>query len=189
MLNFQKDRPILSVQDDCGVSLSGAALADLLEAVVSRGSFFTLQAKGWSMSPFIRDGDVLTISPLHGALPEVGDVVAFIHPAIKRVFIHRVVGKKGDSCIMKGDNSLEMDGPVPAVNILGLVKRVDRDGKRITLGLGPERFFIALLARRNLFLLLFRPAWRVVNLFGRHRFFSPDPAIMASRTKFPPASE
>jgi hypothetical protein len=92
------------------------------------------------MSPFIKDGDMVTLSPLNRALPRMGDVVAYIHPAIKRVFIHRVVRKKDDSYIIKGDNSLEGDGPVLAAKILGLVTRVDRDGKRITLGLGPERF-------------------------------------------------
>ena len=169
MLNFQKDKPILSIQEECGVSLSGAALTDLLQAVVSRGSLFTLQAKGFSMFPFIRDGDEVTISPLHGASLRVADVVAFIHPAIKRVFIHRVVGKKGDSYIIKGDNSLEMDGPVPTANILGLVKRLDRDHKRITLGLGPERFLIALLSRKNLLLHLLLPVWRYTRPFTRRR--------------------
>jgi signal peptidase I len=115
------------------------------------------------MSPFIREGDVVTISPLHGALPGVGDVVAFIHPAIKRAFIHRIIGKKGDSYIMKGDNSLEMDGPVPEANILGLVKRVDRDDKRITLGLGLERYLIAFLTRRNLLRSLITPLQRIIH--------------------------
>lgn len=188
-MNLRKDKPNPPITEDSGLSLSGAALTDLLEAVVSRGSFLTLQAKGSSMSPFIKDGDMVTLSPMNGALPRMGDVVAYIHPAIKRVFIHRVVRKKGDSYIMKGDNSLEVDGPVLAAKILGLVTRVDRDGKRITLGLGPERFVIALLASRNLFLPLFRPARRVINLFARHRLFSADPAIMVSRTKFPPAPE
>jgi hypothetical protein len=141
------------------------------------------------MSPFIKDGDVVTICPLHGTSPGVGDVVAFIHPAIKRVFIHRVLRKKGDSYIIKGDNSLEGDGPVLATKILGLVTRVDRGNRRILLGLGPERFLIALLARRNLFLPLFLPARRIINLFAKHRHSSADSAIMVSRTQFPSEPE
>lgn len=180
-MNLLKDKPNPSIIEDSGLSLSGAALTDLLQAVVSRGSLFTLQAKGFSMSPFIKDGDMVTLSPLNRAFPRMGDVVAYIHPAIKRVFIHRVVRKKGDSYIMKGDNSLEGDGPVLAAKILGLVTRVDRDGKRITLGLGPERFLIALLARKNLFLPLFLPARRIINLFAKHRHSSADSAIMVSR--------
>jgi signal peptidase I len=188
-LNFRKGRPIPSTTEDSGLSLSGAALTDLLQAVVSRGSLFTLQAKGFSMSPFIRDGDVVTLSPLHETSPGIGDVVAFIHPAIKRIFIHRVIRKKGDSYIIKGDNSLEGDGPILVNKILGLVTRVDRGDKRILLGLGPERFLIALLARKNLFLPLFHPARRIINLFSRHRHSSADSAITFSPNKFPPAPE
>ena len=167
LLKFQTDKPIRAITEDSGVSLSGAALTDLLQAVVSRGSLFTLQAKGFSMSPFIRDGDVVTISPLHGASPGVGDVVAFIHPTIKRVFIHRVVRKKGDSYILKGDNSPEGDGPIRAAKILGLVTRAVRGNRRILLGLGPERLLIAFLSRKNLLLSLLHPAPKIMNPFAR----------------------
>ncbi len=166
-MNLREGKPISSITEDTGVSLSGAALTDLLQAVVSRGSLFTLQAKGFSMSPLIRDGDVVTISPLHGTSPRVGDVVAFIHPEIKRVFIHRVVRKIGDSYMMKGDNSPDGDGPVLKAKMLGLVTRVDRDKKRITLGLGPERYLIAFLSRKNLLLSLLHPAPKMINLFAR----------------------
>ena len=166
-MNLRKGKPISSIAEDSWVSLSGAALTELLQAVVSRGSLFTLQAKGFSMSPFIRDGDVLTISPLHGTSPGVGDVVAFIHPSIKRVFIHRVVRKRGDSYIMKGDNSLEGDSPVRAAKILGLVTNVVRGNKRILLGLGPERQLIAFLSRKNLLLSLLHPAPKMTSPFAR----------------------
>jgi len=166
-LNLRKGKLIPSITEDSGVSLSGTALADLLQAVVSHGSLLTLQAKGFSMSPFIRDGDVVTISPLHGTSPGIGDVVAFIHPSMKRVFIHRVVRKRGDSYILKGDNSLEGDGPVHAAKILGLVTRVDRGNKRILLGLGPERQLIAFLSRKNLLLSLLHPAPKMISPFAR----------------------
>ena len=166
-MNLRKGKLIPSIAEDSGVSLSGTALTDLLQAVVSRGSLFTLQAKGFSMSPFIRDGDIVTISPLHGTSPGVGDVVAFIHPAIKRVFIHRVVRKQGDLYIIKGDNSLEGDGPVLAAKILGFVTRVDRGNRRILLGLGPERQLIAFLSRKNFLLSLLHPAPKMINPFAR----------------------
>ena len=166
-MNLRKGNFLPSSIEDSGLSLSGAALTDLLEAVVSRGSLLTLRAKGFSMSPFIKDGDMVTLSPLNRALPRMGDVVAYIHPAIKRVFIHRVVRKNGDSYLMKGDNSLEVDGPVRAAKILGLVKRVDRGNRRILLGFGPERQLIAFLSRKNLLLSLLHPAPKIISPFAR----------------------
>jgi hypothetical protein len=143
--------------------LCGDALAELLQAVLSKGSLFRFQAKGFSMSPFIKDGDVVTVSPLFNAAPRLGDVLAFIHPGTKKIIIHRAVGKEGDSCIMRGDNCFDLDRPVPLTNVLGRVTRIDRDGKRILLGLGPERWLIALLTRRKLLFPLMVPVWRLVR--------------------------
>ena len=82
------------------------------------------------MSPFIKDGDVLTISPLSSS-PGIGDVVAFIYPETGRLVIHREIGKKGGSYLIKGDNALETDGLVHKENIFGFVKRVERKGKKV----------------------------------------------------------
>lgn len=47
-----------------GLSLSGKNLAELIQAVIAKGNPFRLKVKGFSMSPFIKDGDTITISPL-----------------------------------------------------------------------------------------------------------------------------
>ena len=60
--------------------LSGQALLDLMRAVLAKGVPFRFCARGWSMAPFIRDGDVITVSPLRQSLPGVGEVVAFVRP-------------------------------------------------------------------------------------------------------------
>ena len=52
--------------------LSGAAMLGLLEGVLSRGVPFRFRAGGSSMAPFIRDGDVISVSPLRGDSPGVG---------------------------------------------------------------------------------------------------------------------
>ena len=113
------------------------------------------------MSPFIKDSDVVTISPIVDSSPGFGDVIAFIHPRTERLIIHRVVGKIGDAFLLKGESALEPDGLIKKENILGLVTKVERKGKRIFLGLGPERFLIALLTRKNLLLPILIPLWRV----------------------------
>ena len=133
------------------ISLSGPALVELLRAVMDKGLPFRFRAKGASMSPFIKDGDVITVSPLSGALPRLGDVVAFTHPNTERLVVHRVVGKKGRYFLLKGDNVSRVENKVSRKKLLGFVNIVERNSKQVFLGLGPERFLIALLTRIGLF--------------------------------------
>ncbi len=142
-------------------------LPELVMEVLSKGVECRFQAKGYSMSPFIKDGDMTTISPVFGSLPRLGDVIAFIHPRTEKLLIHRVVWKSGDVYLVKGENALEPDGLIKKENVLGLVTKVERKGKRIFLGLGPERFLIALLTRTNLLRPVLRLVWGVFRPIAR----------------------
>jgi hypothetical protein len=155
--SFQKDRRELS--------LPGPALPDLLQAVVGKGADFRFQARGFSMFPFIRDGDIISLSLCRDPSPRLGEVVAFLRPETERLLVHRVVGKIGDSWMIKGDNGSKMDCLVPRANILGCVTRVEREGRRIRLGLGPERHLIAFLSARGLLPSLLPKVWGVVRPF------------------------
>lgn len=145
------------------------ALPEVVKAVLAKGAVCRFQVKGHSMSPFIKDGDVVTVSPLFGTAPHLGDVVAFIHPGPDKLVIHRVVGRKDDSCIIIGDNTFEIDGPVSTGNILGRVTRVERGGKRIIVGLGLERYLIAFLSRSGLLSSVLPPIWSLLRPFLRRR--------------------
>jgi hypothetical protein len=142
-------------------------LVELVKEVLGKGVECRLQVKGYSMSPFIKDNDVVTISPISDVLPGFGDVTAFIHPKTERLLIHRVVWKSGDAYLLKGESALEPDGLIKKENILGLVTKVERKGKRIFLGLGPERFLIALLTRTNFLLPVLRPVWGILRPIAR----------------------
>jgi hypothetical protein len=131
--------------------ISGKALLVLLQAVLARGVPFSFCARGWSMVPFIRDGDVITITPLNGNLPGSGKIVAFIRPESGNLVVHRVVGRQGDDFLIQGDSGSDcVDGIVPQENLLGSVKIITRNGRRVWLGLGPERFLIAWLSRTGM---------------------------------------
>jgi signal peptidase len=146
--------------------LSGSeVLPELVKEVLSKGVECRFQAKGHSMSPFIKDGDIVTISPLTSSSPGLGDVVALNHPENEKLIIHRVVKKRNNDYYVKGDNALEADGLVQAKNILGYVNKVERDGKNVRLGLGPERFLIAFLTRKGLLFPLVSPLWRIIRPF------------------------
>ncbi len=163
MLNAQGTRPKFAIVKGSELSLSAPALVELLRAVLDKGAPVRFRAKGFSMSPFIKNEDVVTLSPLQNTSPGVGDVIAFVLQGIDKLCVHRVVGKKGDFYVTKGDNTSEADESVPRENILGFVTRVERDGKEVFLGLGPERFLIAFLGRRGLLLPLILPVWKVIR--------------------------
>ena len=147
--------------------LSGRGLVDLLRAVLSKGVPVRFQAKGFSMSPFIKNNDVVTISPLQGTQPSLGDIIAFAHPETQGLYIHRIVRNKCGFCVTKGDNRSQTEESVPIENILGSVTRVERDGRHVFLGLGPERFLIAFLGRRGLLFPFLFPLWRILRPFMR----------------------
>ncbi|MCJ7774120.1 MAG: signal peptidase I [Desulfobacterales bacterium] len=154
-------KPSLLVKSQTEKALSGKALAILLAAVLDKGVPFRFTAKGFSMSPFIKDGDIITIQPLSDKEPSVGDVAAIFYTVTEKLVVHRLIGKKGASFIAKGDNNPEMDGVVPQEKILGKVRIIERNGKKILLGLGKERFLIAWLMRRGLFLPLIRKSQKI----------------------------
>lgn len=138
-------------------------VADLVKDILSQGAECRFQANGHSMSPFIKDGDVVTVSPILHSSPGIGDVVAFIYKETGKLLIHRIVEKNGESYLTRGDNTLEGDGLIYSANILGSVTKVERNGKQVSLGLGPERFLISLLTRKGLLLSFVLPVWRAVS--------------------------
>jgi len=144
-------------------SLSGTKLLALARAVLERGASFRFRAVGTSMVPFIRSGDVLTLSPLRGRQPRVGDVIAFVHPVTGRMAVHRVVCARQAAYLLRGDAVLEPDGWIRLEDILGRVTRIERDGRRVRLGLGVERFGIAWLRRHEALWELARRAGRAAR--------------------------
>lgn len=112
-----------------GVPLTAPVIMELIDAVHERGASFRFQAKGHSMTPAIRDGDVITVSPLGDIIPRRGDVLAFRHPERPQMLIHRVLHAKDKKYYIKGDNCPLADGWVPAENVLGLITKVERNGR------------------------------------------------------------
>lgn len=165
-LKPQKVPTVHSVKES-ELSLPGPALLELLRATLAEGMSFRFRAKGFSMDPFIRDSDMITVWPLADHSPDLGDVVAFIQEETEKLVVHRVIRIKGNSYLIKGDNSAGADGLIHRANILGWVKRVERDDKSVSVGFGPERFLIAFLTRMGLTVPLVRIAANLLRLF-RH---------------------
>ena len=125
---LKKNDDDFSTKDE-GISLSAPMIMELIEAVHEKDAPFRFQARGYSMTPAIRDGDYITLSSLKDLFSGRGDVLAFRHPERPQLLVHRVLIKKGDRFLIRGDNCPEVDGWIPAENILGLITKVERQGK------------------------------------------------------------
>jgi len=145
------------------LSLTGPALIELLQATLAKGVAFKFRARGFSMYPFIKDGDVITVSPLAKDSPRLGNVVAFVQREMEKLVVHRVIRIGANSYFMKGDDTQAGDSPVPKENVLGLVTKVERGQKRVFIGLGPERFIIAILTRKGWAIPLVRAAVKLLR--------------------------
>ena len=149
------------------ISLSSQALIGLIQPVLSKGASFRFRVKGFSMTPFIKDNDVVTISAIYNSCIGFGQPVAFINPCSGKLVIHRVIGKNSNTYLIKGDRIPKIDGLIPKENILGVITRIDREGRRIKFGLGPERFIIGLLGRLRLLPFCFSCCALIHNSFRR----------------------
>ena len=101
-------------------------------------------AKGWSMYPTIKDGEMITVEPVVPSQVKRGDIL--LHHNGKGVIAHRVVRiarKKAPFntqnsvldifFILRGDASSTCDEPVEADQALGKVVSVERNGGLIDL--------------------------------------------------------
>lgn len=139
----------VSIEDE--LPLSGTALAELMQDVLTKGKVFRFRANGFSMSPFIQDGDLISLSPLLDAPPKMGEAVAFIDPETNKLIVHRIVSKDQNAYLILGDNQIEPGyDTIQIGNILGRVTGVERNGKVVRLGLGPEKYLIAHFSRARL---------------------------------------
>lgn len=130
---------------------------ELLRIAMERGLSVRMRAHGSSMTPMIRDGDVVTIVPIGGREPRVGEVVACVLPVSEKLVLHRVVARRPGGWLLRGDNSRENDGAVAGEAIVGSVARVERDGRDVRVGVGSSGAVIARLSRSGVLRILGMP--------------------------------
>ena len=109
---------------------------DLLEQLLARGQRATVRARGGSMWPALRDGDVLTLQGAGpgAALPAFREVVAV--RCGDALVIHRTVRRDACAVVLRGDACPAPDGAFPLAAILGRVVAVRRAGRPVLLGRG-----------------------------------------------------
>lgn len=142
----------------------------LLKDILEKDKPVRFQVRGSSMFPAIRNDDIICISPLGGKSPATGEVVAFVHQPGNRLLVHRVVQKKSGGLKIKGDNNRTFDsGIIEPSNILGRLTRLERKGRKVRFGMGPERIMIAWMSRTGTLRLIKKTIKPFYRLFFKKR--------------------
>jgi len=114
------------------ILLSNSDLLKLSGSLIERGASIRFRAKGFSMRPFIQDGDLITVSPLRNYPARVGDVVLY-KTANDRAIVHRVILKTridGRAIFfVKGDANLSRPEEAARESVLGRVTAIERNGR------------------------------------------------------------
>jgi signal peptidase I len=86
-----------------------------------------MRARGGSMLPSLRDGDLVEILPASAAEIGIGDVICY-EPPSGGLCLHRVVAREKRGFVTRGD-ALAYVESVPAAAVLGVVTTVERRGR------------------------------------------------------------
>jgi len=93
---------------------------------------------GPSMRPTLKAGDLLTILPLNGQAPRVGDVIVFQAPGEEKHITHRVISVTPRGVGTRGDNNNLVDPfLLKPEHIIGRVTHAERGKRKKTVTGGP----------------------------------------------------
>lgn len=150
-------------------------LMPVVRAALARGQHVRMTVYGRSMFPFVRHGDVVEIAPMPDA-PVLGTVL-LVRLKDERYRMHRVVAQHGARWLLRGDNHDRPDDFVTRENLLGVVTRVERNGRTVRFGLGRNGRVIGWFSARGWLLPLTLPMRvaqvvleRLQRLFALGRF-------------------
>ena len=124
--------------------------ASLIRSLLDAGQGVRFEARGRSMSPFIRDGDLLTIVPQAWSKVRRGSVVLYKGTGTQ-LLCHRVLSiqHEGDTAryLARGDALTGKLESIPADSLLGLAIRRERNGRTRALNTMPARLIGLLWAQ------------------------------------------
>jgi signal peptidase I len=122
----------------------------MIEEILKQGHSIRFRAPGDSMYPTIRNGDVITVTPLGASSVTNGDIILYQHRSgVAAHRVMRIIKRSEENSrsalkdpqdrsssetlhfFLRGDAALVFDDPVSADHILGKVTLVEREGRRI----------------------------------------------------------
>jgi hypothetical protein len=141
-------------------------LMPVIRAAMEHGQRVRMTVNGSSMLPFIRDGEVVELEPIH-PLPRMGDIV-LLQCSEERYVLHRVVRMEGDALFLRGDAQRYCQGPFTQSDVLGRVTMIYRNGRARALDRGAWRLAGLVWTRyAPLGLWLLRLVGRIRRIAGR----------------------
>ena len=119
----------------------------LRKEAIKKGHSVQTLARGYSMFPFLRKGDLLTVEPVSMDKIKRGDVVVF--EMEEKWIAHRVIkirnGEKGLEFMLQGDTCIAFDPVVDKENFIGLVSVFTRSNSKRDLSIGVLHFWRKLI--------------------------------------------
>jgi hypothetical protein len=109
--------------------VNGAAFAPLCLELLAQGTPIRFRASGSSMAPTIRDGELLHVVPLAGAV-RMGCVV--LYECGGRLTAHRVRRRDGETLVCQGDGWQCRPERVPLSAVRGVVVAAGDDDRGVT---------------------------------------------------------
>lgn len=103
----------------------------LIEEKIDLGETVILEIATDSMMPLIRPTDKVTIKGCSAGDIRRGDIILFNRN--NQLYIHRLLIKKQDVFITKGDKVLTLDQPVKLNHFMGRVIKIERHSKILDL--------------------------------------------------------
>lgn len=146
------------------LNLKREDFASIAHGVLGRGRTLRFKAKGGSMSPFIRNGDIVEVVPVKGRI-NLGDIILY-RSSHGGPIIHRVIQTSRESIITKGDSVPSPDQPLLSKQVLGRVVAVEKNGWHIRLDTGRGKILSILLATISPFSFLTYPSLKFMKPVG-----------------------
>jgi len=138
---------VLSMTNDV---LESAVFHLLTSELIAGGYGLRFQAKGRSMLPTIQDVEIIHVQPVAGYMLRIGDIVLLRNGAEFKA--HRIIRKRGQCFITRGDSGVDTDGEIHCDQILGRViaKELINSHRLVRLdGMRTRLSFFAAEARRR----------------------------------------
>jgi signal peptidase I len=125
------------------ISCTSAAFTELSAEVLRSGWSIRFRAHGNSMTPLLRDGDILLVQPAERGPLRPGEIVlCSLNP--NHVVVHRIIRyarhNNSDRFLVQGDQASTPDGWFSSDQIFGRLVEIEREGHCIQMDMLPIRF-------------------------------------------------
>jgi len=126
------------------LDINGSEFEALTRDLLAEGNMVRFRAKGFSMRPFIRSGDILEVQPFVAAHPvRIGEIVLF-KSVNNGLLAHRIIKITPEQYsimyLPQGDSNRYPDLPISPAQILGIVAALKRNKHRVNLNTSSQKF-------------------------------------------------